>query len=338
MEQFSAAITPGKWAVDILPFLRYAPEWLPGTGFKKTARAWKKTLTDVIQIPFEFAKQQHSQAASESSFVSRLLHDHENGGKETKNGNETKSKSLNSEEIQAIKHTAASLYTGGADTTVSTMQAFFLAMATNPSVQLKAQEEIDRVIGSSPTRLPTFSDRHQLPYLSAIVEEAQRWHPIATMGLPHATDKEDTISGYRIPKGSLLLPAIWWFTRDPAVYHDAEVFKPERFLEPCNEPYATNVTFGFGRRVCPGRVFADASLFLTFAQSLAVFDVKRGVDDAGKEVELVHGFTEGVLSHPTPFEVRLVPRSATHQELIKRFMEENPWQESDAGFVRQMIV
>jgi cytochrome P450 len=337
MEQFGAAIVPGKWAVDILPFLKHAPDWLPGTGFKKTARAWKKTLTDVIEIPFQYAKDQESHGGSESSFVSRLLHDQGNR-KEKVNGNKSSNQELSKDESQAIKHTAASLYTGGADTTVSTMQSFFLAMAMHPSIQLKAQKELDRVIGNPPSRLPTFSDRDQLPHLNAIVEEAQRWHPIAPMGLPHATDKEDSINGYRIPKGSLLLPAIWCFTRDPSVYHDAEMFKPERFAEPYNEPYATNVTFGFGRRVCPGKLFADASLFLTFAQSLAVFDIRPGVDDGGKEVELVHGFTDGIIGRPTPFEVRLVIRSREHEELIEKFVERYPWEESGAGFVERMMI
>jgi cytochrome P450 len=336
MEQFSAAIVPGKWAVDMLPFLQHAPEWLPGTGFKKTARAWKKTLMSVIEIPFQYAKDQESNGGSESSIVSRLLHDQRNRV-EGMDGDKSNNQELGKEEAQAIKHTAASLYTGGADTTVSSIQSFFLSMAMYPSVQLKAQQELDSVIGNPPTRFPTFSDRDQLPYLNAIVEEAQRWHPIAPMGLPHATDKEDSINGYRIPKGSLLLPAIWWFTRDPSVYHDAEVFKPERFAEPYNEPYATNVTFGFGRRVCPGKLFADASLFLTFAQSLAVLNINRGVDDEGKEVEMVHGFMDGIIGRPTPFKVRLVTRSGKHGELIEKFVEQHPWEESGAEFVEKMI-
>jgi cytochrome P450 len=211
------------------------------------------------------------------------------------------------------------------------MNAFFLAMSMFPSVQLAAQEELDRIIGH--TRLPTHADRENLPYLNAIVEEAQRWHPIAPMGLPHATDTEDTISGHRIPKGSLLLPAIWWFTRDPAVYHSPEEFKPERFLPPYNEPPATSFTFGFGRRICPGRVLADASLFLTFAQSLAVFDIQKQVDREGKVVEPKHEFMGGIVAYPGTFGVRVTPRSERCEELIEEVVRRYPWQESDAGLL-----
>lgn len=217
------------------------------------------------------------------------------------------------------------------------MQSFFLAMAMHPTVQAKAHAELDTLLGPTPTRLPTFTDRDQLPYISLIVEEAQRWHPVALMGLPHASDKADSIAGYRIPKGSILMPALWWFTRDDAVYHDPETFKPERFEEPYKEPYATNVTFGLGRRRCPGHLFADASLFLIMAQALAVFNVKSGVDKEGNEVELKHGFEPGVIGRPEPFEVRLLPRSEVHERLIELTVEKYGWEDSGSEMIRKMM-
>jgi cytochrome P450 len=54
------------------------------------------------------------------------------------------------------------------------MQTLFLAMATYPEVQEKAQAEIDAVVG--PHRLPDFEDRPRLPYIDAIVKESMRWH------------------------------------------------------------------------------------------------------------------------------------------------------------------
>jgi cytochrome P450 len=217
------------------------------------------------------------------------------------------------------------------------MKAFFLAMAMHPSVQVKAHAELDDLLGLSPSRLPTFTDRAHLPYISLIVEEAQRWHPITPMGVPHATDREDNIAGYRIPKGSYLLPAIWWYTRDETVYHDSETFKPERFQEPYNEPYATNVTFGFGRRRCPGHLLADASLFVIVTQALAVFDIKPDVDEKGNEVPLKHDFQEGVLGRPTPFDIRLLPKSKAHEDLIKDVVDRHPWEESGAEVIRKMM-
>lgn len=87
------------------------------------------------------------------------------------------------------------------------MECFFLAMTLYPDVQHKAQEEIDRVVGSD--RLPGFQDRENLPYIDAIVKEVLRWHPVAPMGLAHVSTEDDICEGYLIPKGALLLPNIW---------------------------------------------------------------------------------------------------------------------------------
>ena len=292
LEQFSAAAIPGKWAVDAIPMLEHLPEWLPGSSFKATARLWRQTLMDVVDVPYKFVQDRMANGEVRTSFVSKSI---EQARKES---------TFDPEAEHAIKWSAASMYAGGADTSVSTMVAFFLAMSMFPDVQRKAQEEIDRVVGTS--RLPTADDRERLPYINAVVEEAQRWHPIAPMGLPHAVDEDDTLNGVVIPKGALLIPAVWWFTRDPATYHDPEDFKPERFLAPYNEPSATNVIFGFGRRICPGKVLADASLYLTFVQSLAAFTIQKAVDEDGHIVQPKHTFESGIIAHPGSFDVQIL--------------------------------
>jgi hypothetical protein len=103
MRQFSLAFVPGKWAVDIIPALKHLPRWLPGSGFQLTAQLWKKTMTDVINLPFEYAKlTQHEQDGP--SFVAKSLaqQDQEKGD-------------LTPKDLHAIRFAAASLYTGGID-------------------------------------------------------------------------------------------------------------------------------------------------------------------------------------------------------------------------------
>jgi hypothetical protein len=46
-------------------------------------------------------------------------------------------------------------------------------MLNFPEIQLKAQEEVDRVVGRS--RLPYFADEADMPYLSAVVKEVFRF-------------------------------------------------------------------------------------------------------------------------------------------------------------------
>jgi cytochrome P450 len=85
-----------------------------------------------------------------------------------------------SEDEQMIKDLAGQMYLGGSDTTVSSVVSFFLAMAVYPEVQKKAQEEIDRIVGTD--RLPELTDEVDLPYVSGVVNECLRWLPVGPMG------------------------------------------------------------------------------------------------------------------------------------------------------------
>lgn len=81
----------------------YLPGWLPGTGFKRTAKVWKSTLTDLVEKPYAFVKQQMKEGKNEPSYLSSLL---EKGGKTR----------LSEEDDFVAKWSSGSLYAGGADT------------------------------------------------------------------------------------------------------------------------------------------------------------------------------------------------------------------------------
>jgi cytochrome P450 len=53
-------------------------------------------------------------------------------------------------------------------------------MVLHPEAQRRAQTEIDNVVGMG--RLPDFGDEASLPYVSALVNEVMRWHPVAPVG------------------------------------------------------------------------------------------------------------------------------------------------------------
>lgn len=141
--------------MDMLPFMKSLPDWFPGTAFKHIAQEWASTLTELTEKPYALVKQQMSQGRNQLSVLPALLEE-ENHKDE--------------EEVFINKWTAMSLYTAGADTTVSSMSCFFLAMTAFPEVQRKAQEEIDRVIGSE--RLPTL----QIARTSLISMQLSRRH------------------------------------------------------------------------------------------------------------------------------------------------------------------
>lgn len=56
---------------------------------------------------------------------------------------------------------------------MGTIHTLVLALVLHPHVQRKAQEEIDRVVGSQ--RLPDFGDRDSLPYVQCVANEVMRY-------------------------------------------------------------------------------------------------------------------------------------------------------------------
>ncbi|KAJ5356014.1 Cytochrome P450 E-class group I [Penicillium concentricum] len=315
--QFSIAMQPGAWVVDRIPILKYLPAWFPGAGFQHTAREWADTLTTLAEKPYAFVLHQRSKKKAMDSYVSRHLDALDNPA--------------TPEEKYVIKWTAAIMYAGAADTTVSAVSTFFLAMALFPDAQRQAQAELDRVVGS---RLPTIDDRPNLPYVDALMKEVMRWHPVAPLGLPHMTTEEDEYCGYRIPKGAVLVPNVWSFTHDPEMYNQPMSFNPGRFLQHENGPPPEfdpqKLVFGFGRRICPGRYLADASLFITISKLLAVFNISKGLGEDGKEMDFPVGFQPGMISHPSPFRVQIRPRSEHAQMLIRSVDTEEPWLKGDS--------
>lgn len=80
-------------------------------------------------------------------------------------------------------------------------------MMLNPEVQVKAQSELDRVVGRD--RLPDFLDREKLPYIDALVTELWRWRSTAPIGIPHRCIEDNEYKGMFIPKGSLVIANAW---------------------------------------------------------------------------------------------------------------------------------
>ncbi|KAJ7624408.1 cytochrome P450 [Roridomyces roridus] len=297
MEQFGQATAPGLFLVNSIPLLRYVPSWFPGAGFQHTAKFYKQTLMRMTDEPFEVVKQELANGTAQHSLLSALLD----------------GKTLDVREEFDVKWLAASLHSVGADTTVSAIYAFFKAMVLFPECQAKAQAEIDAVVGSH--RLPGFADKELLPYTAALAMEVHRWHTVGPTGMPHRLVADDVHNGYFLPKGSLVLTNIWKMTHDPRVYSNPWTFDPERFIakegkQPEMDP--RDLMFGFGRRICPGRVLADASVWMTAAMSLAVFKIGRHPKYSHIDLDV----TSGTISHPSHFKCSIEPRSQKALELI----------------------
>lgn len=92
--------------------------------------------------------------------------------------------------------------------TEAVIQVFFMAMVLYPEAQRKAQRELNQVVGSN--ALPSLRDRPNLAYMDALYKEVLRWHPVAPAGVPHVLARDDLFGDYFIPKGTMVMPNIWY--------------------------------------------------------------------------------------------------------------------------------
>ncbi|EIW61897.1 cytochrome P450 [Trametes versicolor FP-101664 SS1] len=304
MEQFAICTSPAGFLANIFPALAHIPAWVPGAGFRKVAAAWRRTLDEMCDKPHDFVKQRMANGTDIPNFTSVNLEG-----------------DITPEREELVKNAASSLYAGGADTTVSAINTFYLAMTLNPEVQKKAQAEIEAVIGTD--RLPTTEDRENLPYVNAVLLEVLRWNNVAPLAIPHRVIEDDFHAGYFIPKDSIVIANVWRMLHDPETYADPMSFNPDRFLAaPGKEPETDprGMVFGFGRRICPGLQLADSSVFLAVAMSLAVFKIEKPVEN-GEVVEPSTEYTAGTVSHPPPYKCEIKPRSAKAEALLHSLIE-----------------
>ncbi|RPD64515.1 CyP450 monooxygenase [Lentinus tigrinus ALCF2SS1-7] len=297
---------PGRFPVEAMPVLRFLPSWFPGAGFKRFAAEAKREMTFTINRLFDAAKAAMDRGEAKDSMV---VHFFDDGDAHDE---------LHYAEAM-MKELTLTTYAAGADTTNASVAAFFLAMALHPEVQMKAQQELDGVVGTN--RLPEFSDRPSLPYIDALVKELLRWHVVLPLGVPHRVIDDDEYRGYLIPGGATIAVNVWSISRDPAVYPDPERFDPERFLKngrlhlEGRDP--ANFAFGFGRRVCPGRLFGEASLFILCASVLSAFSIGAPLDKDGSPVVLTYSdIANEMVTRPEVHNYTIQPRSPQAERLV----------------------
>ncbi|KAG6855791.1 hypothetical protein H0H87_010804 [Tephrocybe sp. NHM501043] len=209
---------------------------------------------------------------------------------------------------------------GGVHSTSGIIQWFLALIPSHPEVQLRAHEELDRVIGRD--RWPTAEDESNLPYIRAVIKEVERVHAPFWMATPHCASEDFVYNKMYIPKNTVVVLNCYTLHHNEERYPDAHTFNPDRFLGDtlsCGESAKlANVmerdhwTFGAGRRICPGLPAAEHELWLAISRLLWAFSFHSLPDEpiSLDEYEGSSGRT------PLPFRLNMIPRIEKLQEFL----------------------
>lgn len=158
-----------------------------------------------------------------------------------------------------VRDEAMTLVLAGHETTALTLTWAWNLLSHNPAARTWLDEELDGL----PDRRLTAADLPSMPRTYAVIAEAMRLHPPAWI-LGRWLDKDLRVSGWDLPRGSVVLASQFAMHRDPRYWPHADRFLPERWLTEQGRfderapgvPRGVWFPFGFGTRRCIGEHFA----------------------------------------------------------------------------------
>lgn len=235
-QEFIMAQQPGANLVDTMYFLDLLPT--PLKWWRKRGLEGHKRVVQVYEIELADLRRRMDEGKCPPCFATKFLEDPET----EKLGH------------KQMLFTLGSLMEAGSDTSRMTISQIIAAAATDTRWVKKAQEEMDKVCGYA-TRLPEFSDRKDLPYMSAVVKEGLRWRPFTEIGVAHLLMRDDEYEGYRFPKDTIFTWNNWTIALSEEENKEPLRFWPERWLDPTiqgfdaaklEDPLAGHWSFGTG--------------------------------------------------------------------------------------------
>ncbi|XP_070306928.1 cytochrome P450 2F3 isoform X1 [Odocoileus virginianus] len=202
--------------------------------------------------------------------------------------------------MDTLLMTTHNLLFGGTETVGTTLRHAFLLLMKYPKVQVRIQEEIDRVVGRE--RLPTVEDRPAMPYTDAVIHEVQRFADVIPMSLPHRVTRDTNFRGFTIPRGTDVITLLHTVHYDPSQFLKPTEFNPERFLD-ANMSFKKSpafMPFSAGRRLCLGEALARMELFLYFTAILQSFSLQPL--GAPEDIDLTP-LSSGLGNVPRPYQL-----------------------------------
>ncbi|CAI0437477.1 unnamed protein product [Linum tenue] len=172
-----------------------------------------------------------------------------------------------------IKAVILDVFIAGSDTSATIMDWAMSEMIKNPRILQQAQIEVRRVFKLKGD--VDVTQLHELYYLQSVIKETLRLHPPGPLLIPRECGEDCEINGFQVKAKEKVIVNIWAISRDPKYWNDPEEFRPEKFINNPIDFKGSNfefLTFGSGRRICPGVAFSMANIELSLAKFLYHFD------------------------------------------------------------------
>lgn len=165
-----------------------------------------------------------------------------------------------------VRDEVVTMLVAGHESTGATLSWALYLLSRYPQVTRRVEAELAEVLGG---RTPGFQDLPRLQYLSMVLKETLRLYPPFWM-LTRTPLTDDTLSGCRVPAGSILMFSSYVTQRRPDFWPNPEAFDPERFLPERSEgrPQFAWYPFGGGPRLCIGGRLAEMQALLVLAAVL----------------------------------------------------------------------
>ena len=159
----------------------------------------------------------------------------------------------------------------GHDTSALALGWMTQALATHPDVQDQLRDELANTLPDGGLQ---YSDvkRETRPFLDSTIKEILRLYPSGPV-VARITDRDISVSGYQVPKGSTLIISPWVMHRRPDLWADAEKFQPSRFLDE-GKSDGPLLSFGDGPRKCIGAFFGTTEIAVVMSTLLRHFRVE----------------------------------------------------------------
>lgn len=171
----------------------------------------------------------------------------------------------------------------GSDTTAISLRTIFYNLIRNPDKLVKLRAELKEVETNSDipntSRLLSWGELRDLPYLGAVINESLRTHPAVGLALERITPASGLkIGDTFIPPGTNIGCNAWVLHLDDSIWGaKPECWIPERWLGASDgkksEMKNSLFSFGAGSRTCIGKNVSYLEMYKLVPAVLREFDV-----------------------------------------------------------------